>query len=608
MSDSPKARFYTFLQQASAEYEHLWAAVASFQSQNDGLSPSSKNVKAPSLPTMPEGPPPMLPGVCLDSMEASDIRKAAKSTSLQSPPAPTARHLHPTIGIQVESPPKTPIDSTPLATPRPPTPVALVHRYLSKGESKGALGDPEEVRREVQRMELEAEVVNQTGSLLRSSTRTLTKRLGTAEFDDTGWTASIVKSKSWEVLTLTLILLNALWIGIDADFNSASILLEADPIFIVMDNLFCFLFTLELILRWIAVKSRRVALRDPWFIFDAILVLSMIIETWVMTLAVAVANSGSLKVNISALRLLKLVRLMRVSRIIRAVPELSFMVKALLEATRSVACTISLLIGVLYVFGIALRQLSVDTEMGETYFSSVVHAMFTLFTQGTLLDGITDIMEDVYEESLSCLLLFLAVVFLGALTLMNMLVGVLCEVMMHVAQHEKDHLARTLIKEQLQMTLEEIDSDNDGFISKEEFVHMICCSKATQALKNAGVDVVALVDFADYFFQSDRHGEAFEEKWSFDRFMEEVMRVRGLNQATVRDIVELRKALHSDNTYRNAMLKHIQDNLITLSKNQSALERHVTTPLATRSDHALGRNNGAKSNYSGSSIVAGAGA
>merc|ERR1712187_570330 len=97
-----------------------------------------------------------------------------------------------------------------------------------------------------------------------------------------------------------------------------------------------------------------------------------------------------------------------------------------------------------------------------------------------------------------------------------------------------ERMAFTFAKDQILTALSELDADQDEFISKEEFVDMVCNPKASQALRDIGVDVLALVDFADYFFQSDRHGEKFDGQWSFDQFMEKVMQVRGINSATVR--------------------------------------------------------------------------
>lgn len=243
----------------------------------------------------------------------------------------------------------------------------------------------------------------------------------------------------------------------------------------------------------------------------------------------------------------------------------------------------SLLLGLLYVFGIVLRQLSKDTTMGAMYFGSVPQAIFSLFVYGTLLDSISTVFTNVYKDSVVCAFLLLIVVVIAALTLMNMLVGVLCEVMTHVASKEKERMAMIFVSEQIATALQEVDTDHDGMISKEEFEHILMNPKAAKSLNDIGVDVLDLCEFADFFFQSDKHGEVFDEKWSFEKFMQVVMQVRGINPATVRDIVDLRKFIHTENTFRNSLLKVLEENQITMAKNQTKMASSQNT-LAQKLD------------------------
>jgi len=62
---------------------------------------------------------------------------------------------------------------------------------------------------------------------------------------------------------------------------------------------------------------------------------------------------------------------------------------------------------------------------------------------------------------------------------------------------------------------------------------------AVRCLQDVGVDVVGLVDFADFIFEAD--GVAEEAELEFHEFMNVVLQLRGSNTATVKDIVDLRK-------------------------------------------------------------------
>merc|ERR1712217_875737 len=109
---------------------------------------------------------------------------------------------------------------------------------------------------------------------------------------------------------------------------------------------------------------------------------------------------------------------------------------------------------------------------------------------------------------------------------MNMLVGIICEVMTGVSSRETEDIALKLVKERIRVCLHKADSFKDGHISKAEFEHIITNPGAAKALAYAGVDVVALIDFADFLFQSDKHGEQFDVELDFDEFMSVVMQVR----------------------------------------------------------------------------------
>merc|ERR1712176_115585 len=126
---------------------------------------------------------------------------------------------------------------------------------------------------------------------------------------------------------------------------------------------------------------------------------------------------------------------------------------------------------------------------------------------------------------------------------MNMLVGILCEVVSSVAEKERHAMATAFIREKVLETLEAIDEDGDGQISKDEFMAILEHPSALEALTEASVDVVALVDIADVIFQSDREGEKFETRLDFVSFMTIVMKFCGTNNATVKDIVDLRRIM-----------------------------------------------------------------
>ncbi len=77
---------------------------------------------------------------------------------------------------------------------------------------------------------------------------------------------------------------------------------------VVVENLFCFYFTGEVLVRFMSFARKVNCLRDMWFKFDSVLVTFMVIETWILPVALAGSGGGGLS-NLSALRLMRLVRL-----------------------------------------------------------------------------------------------------------------------------------------------------------------------------------------------------------------------------------------------------------------------------------------------------------
>eukprot|EP00972_Heterocapsa_arctica_P037757 5557739-Heterocapsa_arctica.AAC.1 len=62
------------------------------------------------------------------------------------------------------------------------------------------------------------------------------------------------------------------------------------------------------------------------------------------------------------------------------------MVKGLTAATRSVMVTLSMLCLIIYIFGIAFKQMMEGTLPGATYFYSVPSSMNSLIAYGIFMD------------------------------------------------------------------------------------------------------------------------------------------------------------------------------------------------------------------------------
>merc|ERR1719330_2336869 len=78
-----------------------------------------------------------------------------------------------------------------------------------------------------------------------------------------------------------------------------------------------------------------------------------------------------------------------------------------------------------------------------------------------------------------------------------------------------------------------LDLDGNGSLSRGEFEALLVLPEAAQFMQDVGVDVVGLVEYSDFIFK--------DREMSFSDFVELILQLRGTNQATVKDIVDLRK-------------------------------------------------------------------
>lgn len=360
-------------------------------------------------------------------------------------------------------------------------------------------------------------------------------------YSKTGVWQALAKNTSFQDASMAVILMNSIWIAVDTDYNSAPILTEAPWPFQVVENLFCVFFTFELVTRFLAFKQKKTAFTDPWFVFDSILVSLMVVETWVVTSVVAftTATSGSAPSGIGnssifrIFRLLRLTRVTRMARVLRNLPELVVLVRGMAMGMRSVVATFGLLMAIVYVFSIVLTQLLKDSDSDlQTDFSGVVKSMNTLLMQGIFSDQAA-FFDQMLDAGFLYYSLFMLFMLTGAFTVMNMLIGVLCDVMGNVADEQKDDQAIGSLKLQIEKLICEVDLDGDRSISKAEFARMLQSEDALRSLDEVEVDVMALVHYADFIFRDNND-------MSISQFTDAVLQFRGGVPATMKEMIETR--------------------------------------------------------------------
>jgi len=406
-----------------------------------------------------------------------------------------------------------------------------------------------------------------------------------------GWAARLASNKYFEGMTLAVISFNALWIGVDMELNDASIWTDAKPIFQIMDNFFCVYFTLEVTIRFLAFRDKLFCWRDKSFVFDALLVILMIVETWVLVIIATMGNAGGQGGDgmrqLSILRLLRLLRLTRMARLMRSMPELMTLMKGLIAALRSVATTFLFLIGILWVFGIVFnQQYKEDTGPLELYFSRLGISMVTLFVNGTLLDEVTAVLVALKDDSTIMTLVFFLFLLLSSITLMNMLIGVLSEVVKNTAENETETMNIANAMETLKQVFRVCDSNSDNKVTAAEFEDMIedKNSPAVQALLSLGIQEDRLRELSRQLFEdedaepptrdaweSQKGAEAGRQpKWTpkdltFTQFMEELLLLKPGSAVSVRDMTTLRRLSKNVCRSMDSALQQVQKEIRSMT-------------------------------------------
>lgn len=466
----------------------------------------------------------------------------------------------------------------------------------------------------------------------------------------TGCMQSIARSSNFENATFLVILLNALWIAIDTDYNDAVVLIDADRVFFITENLFCSYFTFELLIRIGSFRNKRDCVRDKSIVFDSVLLTGMIIETWVITVILLAmgSSSGSYAAglgNFSILRmarLVKMLRMARMARLLRMVPELVVIVKSIGVAFRSVGFFLLLMVIILYVFAVFFRSVTKDTPIGKQYFDNVLIAMNSL-----LLDGVLPLyarlIRDVSEANILFWPLMIIFILLASVTVMNMLVGVLVEVVRVVAERERESMTVIHVTNELREVMHNFMQDqNEGErlsgkrtsvvglikvgsmvrghrksqevqnwknadipdMSKENFEMFLGSPPVVHLLRDCGVDAIGILDSMEMIFEEKVIDG--QEGLSFIDFVEVVLNMRGTNPATVKDVKEQVRLLKAGTTESFRMTdKKVTDQLASFRKDMNVqlaeLRKSIDSDAGSDEEGTghLTLNYGSRNSYSG---------
>merc|ERR1711953_1356064 len=130
-------------------------------------------------------------------------------------------------------------------------------------------------------------------------------------------------------------------------------------------------------------------------------------------------------------------------------------------------------------------------------------------------------------------------VLASALTVMNMLIGVLCEVVTGVAAAEKEAFEVNLVKETLLVMLLHLDQNANGLISMDEMLYLLEDRASLNVLRNLNVKPAYLIDHVQMLFEDSEDGDL-----QIADIMDLILMLRGDRSPTMKDL------LHGQNFQR----------------------------------------------------------
>jgi hypothetical protein len=364
-------------------------------------------------------------------------------------------------------------------------------------------------------------------------------------YHDSGFWQALARSDYFKTALLVVIAVNTVWIAVETDYNKADILCDAPWLFIICDNAFCTIFTFEILVRFMAFKRKVDSLMDSWFLFDSTLVFLMVWETWIIVLYFLLVGTGlapgSAAKNSQVFRMLRLVRLVRVARttrLLQSCPELLILARGMVAGIRSVIAVLCLLFMIVYVFAVTFTMCLAGTEMGNGIFDTVPMSMNSLLL--TVLCGAqTHFMQSLLAAGWMYYAIYLAFLLVAVLTLMNMLIGILCDVVSEAAEDSKEELLMKEVKSEVTRLANELDMDGDGGISKDEFDLIVKDTKMCQSFCALGVDVVGIANFGKFIYNQADGDE--DMTMSYGDFGNLVCQFRGKKLASVQDVMDMRR-------------------------------------------------------------------
>jgi len=215
----------------------------------------------------------------------------------------------------------------------------------------------------------------------------------------------IRSNKLFELFVITVIVFSALMVGAKT-YNQPLI----NEITRYMDWFISLFFLTEILIRFMAEENKKRFFHNFWNWFDTLIVFISLIP----------ADNTEMAV------IARLVRVFRVLRMISFIPELRILLVSLVKALPQLGYVMLLLFIIFYIYAAIGSTLFGDVN--PVLWGNISIALLTLFRVMTFEDW-TDVMYETMEVYPLSWLFYLTFIFLSAFAFLNMVIGIVVNVM-----------------------------------------------------------------------------------------------------------------------------------------------------------------------------------
>jgi len=215
----------------------------------------------------------------------------------------------------------------------------------------------------------------------------------------------IKNSRAFQFIVTAIILLSSIIVGVGTYEIVNELFVR---ILLALDTFITIFFIIEILIRFFAEHRKVDFFRSGWNIFDLIIVISSLIPT-----------TGS---SVLVLRLLRLARLLRV---ISFIPELRFVIEALIDSLKKSIYVLILIFILLYIYAVGGVILFEDIAGGR--FEDLGEAFIALI-QIMTLSSWESLMMPIVEIYPYAWIYFISFVILSSIIVLNLFVAILVDV------------------------------------------------------------------------------------------------------------------------------------------------------------------------------------